>query len=202
MRTDILEYLQKEVYSRCNQPTNQFGMGCYYHIEAVVKNAELLAEKYGADKEVVIIAAWLHDIASITDYNLYAEHHIHGVQMAKEILGKLGYDEEKVALIQDCIRNHRGSKTMEKRSIEEVCVADADAISHFDSVPSLLYLAYVERQMDIEEGVRFVREKLERSFRKLSEESKVFYEDKYHQVMKVLEGEYGSKKIIRSVKRG
>lgn len=189
MRTDILEYLQKEVYSRCNQSTNQFGMGCYYHIEAVVKNAEVLAEKYGADKEAVMIAAWLHDIASITDYDLYAEHHIHGARMAKEILDEFGYDEEKTALIQDCIRNHRGSKTMEKRSIEEVCVADADAISHFDSVPSLLYLVYVEKRMDIEEGVRFVREKLERSFRKLSEESKAFYVDKYCQVMKVLEGE-------------
>ena len=185
MRTDILKYLQKEVYSRCNQPTNKFGMGCYYHIEAVVKNAELLAEKYGADKEVVMIAGWLHDIASITDYNLYAEHHIHGARMAKEILDKFGYDEEKIALIQDCIRNHRGSKTMEKRSIEEVCVADA--ISHFDSIPSLLYLAYVERQMEIGEGVAFVRDKLRRSFGKLSEESKVFYENKYHQVMKVLE---------------
>lgn len=39
MRTDIIEYLQKEVYHRCKQPTNKFGMGCYYHIEAVVKNA-------------------------------------------------------------------------------------------------------------------------------------------------------------------
>ena len=67
MRNDIIEYLQKEVYRRCKQPTNKFGMGCYYHIESVAKNAELLAEKYGADKEVVIIAAWLHDIASITD---------------------------------------------------------------------------------------------------------------------------------------
>jgi hypothetical protein len=37
MRTDIIEYLQKEVYHRCKQPTNKFGMGCYYHIEAVVK---------------------------------------------------------------------------------------------------------------------------------------------------------------------
>ena len=38
---DIIEYLQKEVYHRCKQPTNKFGMGCYYHIEAVVKNAEI-----------------------------------------------------------------------------------------------------------------------------------------------------------------
>lgn len=66
MRTDIIEYLQKEVYHRCKQPTNKFGMGCYYHIEAVVKNAEILAEKYGADKETVIIAARLHDIKANT----------------------------------------------------------------------------------------------------------------------------------------
>lgn len=27
MRTDIIEYLQKEVYHRCKQLTNKFGMG-------------------------------------------------------------------------------------------------------------------------------------------------------------------------------
>ena len=73
MRNDILCNLQKEIYDRCQRETNKFGMGCYYHIAAVVKNAEILAEKYGADKEVVLIAAWLHDIASITDtvYMIY-----------------------------------------------------------------------------------------------------------------------------------
>lgn len=68
MREDILAGLQKEVYNRCLRETNKFGMGCYYHITAVVKNAEILAEKFGADKEIVLIAAWLHDIASVTDY--------------------------------------------------------------------------------------------------------------------------------------
>ena len=43
MRTDIIEYLQKEIYRRCRQPANKFGMGCYYHIEAVAKNAGRLA---------------------------------------------------------------------------------------------------------------------------------------------------------------
>ena len=75
---------------------------------------------------------------------------------------------------------------MKKSSVEELCVADADAISHFDSVPSLLYLAYVERQMSIEEGIVFVKGKLVRSYQKLSPESKGFYKEKYHQVMDVL----------------
>lgn len=55
MRNEIIDYLQKEVYRRYKHPTNKFGMGCYYHIETVVKNAEILAEKYGADiaKEIL-----------------------------------------------------------------------------------------------------------------------------------------------------
>ena len=186
MRTDILQYLQKEVHTRCKLPTNKFGMGCYHHIEAVVKNAEVLAEKYHADKEVVMIAAWLHDIASITDYALYEEHHIHGAEIAYEILTKLSYDASKITMVQSCIRSHRGSVHMDKNSVEELCVADADAISHFDSVPSLLYLTYVERQMCIEEGKQFVKGKLERSFCKLSEGSKEFYREKYVRVMDVL----------------
>ncbi len=59
MRTDIIDFLEKQVYIKCQAPTNKFGMGCYYHIVAVARNAELLAEKYGADKERVTIAAWL-----------------------------------------------------------------------------------------------------------------------------------------------
>ena len=186
MRNDIIDYLQKEVYRRCKQPTNKFGMGCYYHIEAVAKNAEILAGKYGADKEVVIIAAWLHDIASITDYAMYEEHHKYGVDIAKEILNELNYDKEKIALVQKCILNHRGSVKLERNSIEELCVADAYAISHFDSVPGLLYLAYVKKGMDIEHGASFVKEKFERSYNKLSDQSKEIYKDKYEHVMAVL----------------
>ncbi|MDE5933445.1 MAG: HD domain-containing protein [Lachnospiraceae bacterium] len=189
MRTDILEYLQKEVYARSKEPTNRFGMGCYYHIEAVVKNGELLAQKYGADKEIVMIAAWLHDIASITDYAFYENHHVYGAEIAYDILSKLSYEESKIKLVQKCIMNHRGSIHSNKDSVEELCVADADAVSHFDNVPSLLYLAYVERKMGMEEGLQFVKSKLERSFCKLSVESKEYYREKYRRVMGMLSGE-------------
>lgn len=187
MREDILVNLKSEIYGRCQRETNKFGMGCYYHIAAVVKNAEILAERYGADKEVVMIAAWLHDIASITDYSLYEQHHIYGADMAEKILKDYGYDEEKIKLIQKCILNHRGSICCEKGSMEEVCVADADAISHFDNISGLLYLAYVEKGMDMEEGREFVKNKLIRSYRKLSADSAKFYQKKFINVMEVLD---------------
>ncbi len=106
--------------------------------------------------------------------------------MAHDILKEYNYDGEKIVLVQACIKNHRGSVCLEKRSIEELCVADADAISHFDSVPGLLYLAYVTKGMEIEAGKEFVKNKLKRSFQKLSVESTRYYKDKYDKVMEVL----------------
>lgn len=178
MREDILKNLQKEVYERCSKETNKFGTEYYYHIVSVVKNAEILAEHYGANKEVVMIAAWLHDIASVTDESLYENHHIHGAEMAYHILSEQGYDKNKILQVQECIRHHRGNIVSEKRSIEEVCVADADAVSHFENIPALLYLAYVKKGMGLEEGKEFVKEELTRSFEKLSEQSKEYYRDK------------------------
>ena len=187
MREDIINYLKDEIKKRAESENNKFGIGVLYHIEAVAKNAEILAEQYSADKEVCVIAAWLHDIASITDYKLYEEHHIHGTKIADEILRKFNYDENKIELVKKCILNHRGSVDSQRLSKEEQIIADADAISHFDSVPSLLYLAYKERNMNIEEGIEFVKSKLERSFKKLSDESKTFYQEKFNKVMEVLQ---------------
>lgn len=189
MRKDIVEVLEKIVLEKCGDENNFFGEGIGCHIQAVVKNAILLAEKYGADVEVVTIAAWLHDVASITDYKYYEAHHIWGARMAGELLEKMDYPTPKIELVQKCILNHRGSAVREKCSVEEVCVADADAISHFDNVPALFYLAYVKRGCSLEEGTEFVANKLRRSFAKLSERSKALYQAKYDAVIRTVLGE-------------
>lgn len=186
MRNDIINYLEKEIKSRCESKNNFFGEGIFYHIKAVAENAAYLSGQYGADKEIAVIAAWLHDIASITDYSLYEEHHIHGAEMAEEILNRFDYDKDKLLLVKKCILNHRGSKPSEKQSAEEICIADADSVSHFDSVPSLFYLAYVKRGLGIREGVDFVKNKLERSYNKLSERGKTVYYGKYKAAMEFI----------------
>lgn len=189
VRNDIIKMLEQELKEKCEGPSNFFGYGIYYHVCAVVKNAVLLAQKYGGDEEVVAIAAWLHDYASITDYKYYKEHHLHGADMAEKRLKVMDYPALKIELVQKCILNHRGSVVGYKSTIEEICVADGDAISHFDSVPSLLYLAYVKRGYSIADGIDFVANKLKRSFNKLSDESKVIYNEKYNSVLKMLSGE-------------
>lgn len=186
MRTDIIDALQKEIKTRCTSPNNFFGSDSYGHVQAVVKNAKLLADAYGADLEIVIISAWLHDIASVTSYDLYKDHHIHGARIAKELLEPMHYPAESIERVQKCILNHRGSELKSKSTIEEICVADADAISHFDNLPSLLYFVYTKKKLSYEDGVVFVRNKLERSYHKLSAQSKIIYQEKYTQVMSLL----------------
>ncbi|WP_346916158.1 HD domain-containing protein [Clostridium sp.] len=186
MERNMIEKIKEDVKRRCESPNNFFGVGSYEHIESVANNAVELATLYKADGEVCEIAGWLHDIASITDYKLYENHHIHGANMAEKILKSYNYPTDKIELVKLCILNHRGSVLKEKTTKEEICVADADAISHYDTLPSLFYLAFVQRKLNIDDGVEFVKSKLERSYNKMSKESKEYYQDKRNMIQAIL----------------
>ncbi len=186
MEMDMIENIKEDIKRRCESPNNFFGAGSYEHIESVAKNAVQLAKLYHADVEVCEIAGWLHDIASITDYKLYEDHHIHGADIAEKILKSYDYPADKIELVKLCILNHRGSVLKEKTTKEEICIADADAISHYDTLPSLFYLAFVQRKLNIDDGVEFVKSKLERSYNKMSQESKKYYQDKRNMIQSIL----------------
>ncbi len=186
MRMDMLENIKKDIRRRCASQDNFFGFGIYEHIESVANNAAELAKLYQADVEVCELAGWLHDIASITDFKLYEDHHIHGANMAEEILKSYNYSTDKIELVKRCILSHRGSVLKEKATKEEICVADADAISHYDTIPSLFYLAFVQKKLNINDGIEFVKNKLERSYNKMSQQSKEYYQHKRSMIQSIL----------------
>ena len=174
----VIDEVYDEVKKRCMMPSNAYGIGAWdHHILLVYKIAIKNYVSYGADRNIVALAALLHDIASLTNKKFTEEHHIIGATIAEEILSKYNLQKEQVELIKKCILNHRGSRLVEKTTPEEICVADADAMAHFYSVPSLLRMVYVEKQMTIDEGAEFVLNKLERSYNKLSEAGKGLIEN-------------------------
>lgn len=177
---DVIGDIYEEIKRRCLLPTNVYGFGDFtHHIELVYKIAIENYKEYGADYNTVALAALLHDVASVTNKEYYKEHHIIGAEIAEELLKPYNLDEQKIELIKKCIINHRGSKLKEKNTPEEILIADADAMAHFYSVPSLLELAYVENEMSIDEGTDFVYDKLQRSYNKLSEKGKKIIEPQY-----------------------
>ncbi|PIS09272.1 metal-dependent phosphohydrolase [Candidatus Beckwithbacteria bacterium CG10_big_fil_rev_8_21_14_0_10_34_10] len=164
----MIKKISSLVYKACHNKSNFFGPTIWdNHVLPVVEDAKILAQKLGADRQVVEISAWLHDYASIKNKSFYPEHHLHGARLAGVILKKMNYPEDKIDQVKKCIYSHRASKNIPRKSLEAKIVACADAMAHFKNVDKLLYFAYVKRKMDPEEGKKWVLEKLKRSYVKL-----------------------------------
>jgi uncharacterized protein len=184
----IISDLSILVENACKSKNNIFGYGIWsHHIKPMIPLGQELADEYGADKEIVTIAILLHDLVSIEDEKNYKEHHIIGSKRAEELLRKYNYPTEKMNQIKLCILNHRSSVNSTKNSVEEICVADADAIIHLLEIGSLFFAAYKEMGKSIEEGQKWIKEKLEKDYKKLSERSREKYKNEFATIIKVLE---------------
>ena len=183
----IEDKMYNEVKNRCEQPTNAYGIGAWdHHIKIVYDLAKKYANEYGADLEIVAIAVLLHDIASVTDVRFTEEHHIIGANIAEQLLLAENYPKDKIDLIKKCILNHRGSRLVDKTTPEEICIADSDAMAHFYSIPSLLSMVYREKGLSIDEGSKFVMDKLDRSYNKMSYKGKVLVKVQYESAKNIL----------------
>jgi uncharacterized protein len=184
----ILNELYNLVEQTCKSKNNIYGYGIWtHHIKPMISLGQELAEEYNGDKEIITIAILLHDLASIENKNNSKEHHIIGAERAGKILTEYNYPKDKIEKIKLCILNHRSSVENIKNSIEEICVADADAIIHIKEIGSLFYAAYKEMHKNIEEGQKWIKEKIEKDYKKLSNKSKQKYRNEFNTIIKLLE---------------
>lgn len=184
---NIIKEIKNFVEDECKKPGSKYGYEPFtYHFIPMVEYAGKLSDELGGDKEVIIIAAWLHDIGAI----IYgrANHHITGAEIAEKKLKELGYPAEKVELVKKCILNHRGSQKNNAESIEEQIVAEADVLSNFDNIGGIFKAAFVYEGKNQGEANNSVREKLENKWNQLRfESSKKIIRPKY-EAIKVLLG--------------
>ena len=186
--TPLIDEIATLVERACRQEANPFGYSIWpHHTIRVVAHAQALARRLGADEEIVTLAALLHDYASISGHP-HDEHHLRGAHLATELLLARQYPEARAEHVAQCILTHRGSVPLPRESVEANILASADAMAHFDNVPSLLYLAYTKRGLDSDEGARWVLDKLARSWRKLLPEAQEMMRAKYEAIRRVLSG--------------
>jgi len=183
---DIVEEIRRFVEIESKKPENWWGEEFYsLHLVGVNKYSKLLAEKLGADMEVVELAAWLHDIGSIIHGR--EDHHLTGAKIAEEKLRELGYPEEKIIQVKQCILAHRGSKNIAPETIEAKIIADADALSTFDYIHGPFLAAFVYEKLNQIQARKSVKQKYINSWNKLSfPESKEIIKPKYEAVMLLL----------------
>ena len=159
------------------------------HLDSVSVNAVELAEKLNADKEVVFLAAWLHDIGTIIHRK--EDHHITGAEIVEEKLRGFGYPEDKIKQVKHCVFSHRASRNIKRETVEAQIIADADSMAHFGDIEGLEKAEIVLGKFSGVEVDKRIKEKLIRSWGRLSSEGKKFVEIKYPKVLREIKMKIG-----------
>ncbi|MBU2616420.1 MAG: HD domain-containing protein [Nanoarchaeota archaeon] len=154
------------------------------HMIPVMNYSSKLAKIYKADKDVVELAALLHDIA-YTQTKENENHEIIGAEIAERMLkGKV--PNEKIELIKKCIMHHRGAKNYKRETKEEQIVACADAMSHIDNSLIFMYL-WGASHKGLEPAQKWLKEKIQRGWKKITlPEGRKMVKDKYEAIMLLL----------------
>ncbi len=114
-----LENIVRERMSDIKETAHSYG-----HVERVCEIATLLAEREGADLELVRLGSILHDIGRTVG----EPHNETGARLAREILRELGCPEEVIEKAARIVFRHRQSLGHELETLEEKIVWDADKI--------------------------------------------------------------------------
>lgn len=118
------------------------------HVMRVYNLALHLSENEDVDLDVIKAAALLHDIGGkkeIDDPTGKTDHAIESANMAEPILNNLGYSQDKIKHIQDCIISHRYRTENKPQTREAKIVFDADKLETVGAIGIARAFAWVGR---------------------------------------------------------
>lgn len=105
------------------------------HVERVVRNTRDLARCEGADLEVLVPAAWLHDIVTVPKSSPdRSRASLFSADRAIEILRELGWPDRCFAAIHHAIVAHSFSAAVEPRTKEAAVLQDADRLDAIGAI--------------------------------------------------------------------
>jgi putative nucleotidyltransferase with HDIG domain len=175
MNTDIIHKYVMEACKNRVLGTDFFDQ----HILVVVNFADQLAENLGADREIVNLSAYLHDIAAVLDFNNRKNHPITGADLAEQILSRNNYPPEKIIKVKKCITTHSSPVALGNGLIEEVCLSNADALSQINNPAYWLYFFYNINQLNYAEGTKSYLSLIDSNWKRLIDPAKHLIEKKY-----------------------
>ena len=181
----LYEIVQRQSLEYDKVENNAFNQTWNYHIKCVIDNAVKFAKERGGDVDLVEISALFHDYANLVDEKKYGEiHHIASGELAEPTLLEHGYSQDFVDRVKKCIYSHRATVVNSKTSVEEICLADADGVTHIENVFEII-MWRGQRGDTVEDGNRFVKNKIKKSFNKLSDWAKEHVKERYEAAMKI-----------------
>lgn len=127
-----------------------------WHAKTIIKIALILAENKNVDKDILKIAAWLHDIGKIIEIKDHAKHSL-------EIIEKNFVINEK---LKDCILNHGSDDTPKTEEGKIIKQADKLCILNPELVNILIKYNFKKIK---EEDIEFVKKMTNKSIEFLKE---------------------------------
>ena len=135
----IIENVLSEVRHLLNGDKSGHGAD---HVERVYALAMKLSENENVNKEVIALAALLHDV---DDYKLFGEENAKNLTNAKRIMQQNGLDQQTSAHVCDIIANMGYSKCLQgirPQTQEGKIVSDADMLEAIGAIGTVRCLAY------------------------------------------------------------
>lgn len=124
-----------EMIRRRSEEYLRFSHHDRYHVERVHRMAMRIAAEEGADMDVVRAAALLHDVArAMEEEGMVEDHAAKGARIAEGILRDVGFPEEKISRVLDCIRVHRFRRGETAGSVEARILQDADRLDALGAI--------------------------------------------------------------------
>lgn len=105
------------------------------HFQRVVSLAKKLGEREGGKIEIILPAAWLHDLVIVPkDHPQRHQASQLSAQAAVKFLAEIQYPEKYLAEIAHAIESHSFSANIEAKTIEAKIVQDADRLDGLGAI--------------------------------------------------------------------
>lgn len=110
------------------------------HVQRVAHLAVRIARAEGADAEVVLLAALLHDVpvnhhVTVLDATVRAAHHHAAADFARQYLTQRGMALKRIDNVVHCIAAHRfRDQSLQPQTLEAKCLYDADKLDSIGAI--------------------------------------------------------------------
>jgi len=147
-----------QVREECLRPSNRFGPAFFSeHLELVTRLALALAPRLGADPGVLALAGPLHDLAAVRDFSTLSDHAHVSAQLAPGILATHRVESAVAKAVARCIETHSLPVAMGEGTPEQVCLSNADVLSHLARPVYWCFYLFQVRGLDYAQGLAWLR---------------------------------------------
>ncbi len=156
--------MNHQIDSIRNYVSTTLGMNGAHGLDHTLRVTDLctqIGRREGADMEILIAAALLHDIARPVEEELGIPHEEEGSRIAEGLLRSLGYPESVISGVIHAILTHRYRTSRIPETLEAKILSDADKLDAMGAVGiARAFMTAGERNGDMQDALDHIRDKL------------------------------------------